>query len=131
MSLNWPSLSGIPPLNLWNFSALARRTSLRPSLNELTNDTENSAKTVDTVNHPDHYTAGGIECIDAIQAALTKEEFRGYIKGNAIKYIWRERLKGGSESMAKAMWYQKRLADTQVSSAGGKLATPGEFESLE
>jgi hypothetical protein len=59
----------------------------------------------DNVNHPAHYTNGSIECIDAIRAALTPEEFRGYCKGNAIKYVWRERLKGGNESMAKAGWY--------------------------
>jgi hypothetical protein len=63
------------------------------------------APTGDNVNHPEHYTAGAIECIEAIRAALTPEEFRGYCKGNAIKYVWRERLKGGNESLAKASWY--------------------------
>lgn len=63
----------------------------------------------DPVNHPPHYKAGGIECIDAIEAALTPEEFRGYCKGNALKYVWRERHKGGAESLAKAQWYLKRL----------------------
>lgn len=64
----------------------------------------------DTVNHPPHYTRGTIECIDAIEAALTAEEFRGYCKGNALKYIWRERHKGGDESVAKANWYLKRIS---------------------
>ena len=59
----------------------------------------------DPVNSPDHYTKGGIECIEAIQAALTAEEFRGYCKGNALKYVWRERHKGGTESLEKAAWY--------------------------
>lgn len=63
----------------------------------------------DMVNQPPHYTAGGIECIEAIKAALTPEEFQGYCKGNAIKYIWRERHKGGKESLAKAQWYVNRL----------------------
>jgi hypothetical protein len=63
----------------------------------------------DPVNHPDHYTNGVIECIDAIQSALTPEEFRGYCKGNAIKYIWRELMKGGNESIAKAQWYLNRM----------------------
>ena len=66
---------------------------------------------VDLVNHPPHYTAGGIECIDAIQSALTPEEFAGYCKGNAIKYIWRMNHKGGRESLAKARWYVNRLFD--------------------
>lgn len=60
---------------------------------------------VDMVNHPPHYTAGGIECIDAIRAALTPDEFRGHCKANAMKYIWRERNKGGDESIRKAIWY--------------------------
>ena len=53
----------------------------------------------DAVNHPPHYNKGGIECIDAIQAALTPEEFRGYCKGNIIKYSWRERHNGGNEDL--------------------------------
>lgn len=60
----------------------------------------------DPVNNPAHYqSASGLECIDAIRAALTPEEFRGYCKGAALKYVWRERLKGGNESLAKAGWY--------------------------
>jgi hypothetical protein len=63
----------------------------------------------DMVNSPDHYTQGGIETIDAIEAALTPEEFRGYCKGNALKYIWRERHKGRNESLEKAIWYLNRI----------------------
>ena len=59
----------------------------------------------DNVNNPPHYKQGKVECIEAIQSALTEEEFRGYCKGNAMKYIWRERHKGGKESIEKAMWY--------------------------
>lgn len=62
----------------------------------------------DPVSNPDHYQ-GEIECIDAIQAALTAEEFRGFCKGNVLKYVWRERRKGGDESLRKAMWYLSRL----------------------
>ena len=63
----------------------------------------------DNVNHPEHYTSGGIECIDAIEAALTPEEFRGFLKGNVIKYTWRERMKAGVESLQKAQWYLNKL----------------------
>jgi hypothetical protein len=65
----------------------------------------------DDVNHPEHYTSGGIECIDAIRAALTPEEFRGFLKGNIIKYTWRERMKGGVESLKKASWYLRKLTE--------------------
>lgn len=64
------------------------------------------------VERPAHYNAGSIECIDAIRAALTEEEFRGYCKGNALKYIWRERHKGHpGEDLQKAEWYLRKAAD--------------------
>ena len=64
----------------------------------------------DNVNNPPHYKQGKVECIEAIQSALTEEEFRGYCKGNAMKYIWRERHKGGTESLEKAAWYLEYVA---------------------
>ena len=64
---------------------------------------------IDNVNHPEHYTSGSVECIDAIQAALTPEEYRGFLKGNVIKYTWRERMKAGVESLQKAQWYLNKL----------------------
>ena len=64
----------------------------------------------DVVNHPSHYTdGGGIECIEAIESQLTVEEYRGYLKGNIAKYVWRERHKGGTESLKKAQFYLDRL----------------------
>jgi len=74
-------------------------------------DTVVTPEEVDMVNAPPHYRQGGIECIDAIRAALTPEEFRGYCKGNAIKYIWRERYKGGNESMDKADYYLNKAQE--------------------
>lgn len=58
---------------------------------------------VDSPN--DHYRQGDIECIDAIRAALTDEEWRGYCKGNVLKYTWREKHKGGDGSLLKAQDY--------------------------
>jgi hypothetical protein len=72
----------------------------------------------DVVNHPSHYTDGSIEAIEAIEAALTNEEFRGYCKGNCIKYIWRERHKGGTESLKKAQWYLDRLIQSDEAQKG-------------
>lgn len=64
----------------------------------------------DNINKPAHYTQGTIECIDAIEAALTPEEFRGYLKGTAMKYIWRMNLKGTPLKCAKkAVWFVDRL----------------------
>ena len=65
----------------------------------------------DLVNHPPHYTDGSIECIAAIEAQLTPEEYRGYLKGNIAKYAWRERHKGGTESLRKARFYLNRLIE--------------------
>ena len=64
---------------------------------------------MDPVNHPGHYTAGGIECIEAIKASMPAGEFAGYLKGNCMKYLWRYQNKGGLESLQKCEWYLKRL----------------------
>jgi hypothetical protein len=65
---------------------------------------------VDMVNHPPHYKVGGIEAIDYIQAKLTAEEFSGYCKGNALKYISRaNHKKDAAEDLRKAIWYLERL----------------------
>lgn len=65
----------------------------------------------DVVNHPPHYTQGGIECIDAIKAALGEEQYEGYLRGACIKYLWRYKMKSGVESLKKAEWYLKRLIE--------------------
>jgi len=67
----------------------------------------------DATNHPAHYTASAVECIDAIRSALTAEEWRGFCKGNVIKYVWRERLKGGREDLKKARWYIDRMLNDE------------------
>lgn len=59
----------------------------------------------DEVEHPSRYTFGGIETIDYIRAKLTPEEFRGYCKGNVLKYVSRERWKGKDEDLQKSMKY--------------------------
>lgn len=64
---------------------------------------------VDVINAPPHYNQGDIECIDAIQAALSPEEFRGHLRACALKYLWRCNHKGGREDLLKAEWYLKRL----------------------
>lgn len=67
----------------------------------------------DPVNRPSHYTHGGIECIDALKSVLTPQEFRGFLKGNAIKYLWRSNHKGKhDEDVSKADWYVSKLVRT-------------------
>ena len=60
------------------------------------------------VDHPSHYTDGNIECIDYIKDKLTAEEFQGFCKGNALKYISRAGKKNPdkyNEDLEKAVWY--------------------------
>lgn len=82
---------------------------MKTAKNPLTTPTSAATQAVEYVNSPDHYNQSGIETIDAIQAALTPEEFRGFCKGNALKYVWRERYKGGPQDLEKAAWYIERL----------------------
>ena len=67
----------------------------------------------DPVNSPEHYTVGGLETIDVMQAKLSEEEFRGYCKGNVLKYLCRSEYKGKSlEDLKKAAWYLNKLIET-------------------
>lgn len=64
--------------------------------------------------NPEHYKHGGIETIEYIEAKMSKEEFYGYLKGNALKYISREGLKSEQimskiEDLKKAHWYIERM----------------------
>lgn len=68
-------------------------------------------KKPDMVNHPPHYTKGGIECLDAIRASMTDDEYKGYLKGNIIKYLWRYEWKNGLEDLKKAQFYQNKLIE--------------------
>lgn len=72
---------------------------------------ESDVKLTDMVNHPPHYTKGGIECLDAIRASMTDDEYKGYLKGNIIKYLWRYEWKNGLEDLKKAQFYQNRLIE--------------------
>ena len=68
----------------------------------------------DKVNHPSHYTAGKVECIDAIEAAVTGlVGFEAVCTANVIKYLWRWKLKNGVEDLQKAKWYLEKLIATQ------------------
>lgn len=63
----------------------------------------------DPVNRPAHYTSGGIECIDAMQAAFGDEAVKAFCLCNAFKHLWRHRNKNGVEDLKKARWYLNRL----------------------
>jgi len=74
---------------------------------------EKKVKTIDPVNSPSHYTNGSVECIDAIESMLTKEEFIGFLRGNILKYQWRYKQKNGAEDLKKAQWYFDKLKEKE------------------
>jgi len=72
--------------------------------------TEELDEEIDVVNNPQHYNTGNIECIEAIQESMSPEAFKGYLKGNTMKYLWRYDYKGkASEDLEKAGWYLNKL----------------------
>ena len=67
-------------------------------------DAQSVAKQTEAVNHPPHYTAGGIETIDFIEAKNLN--FR---LANVVKYVSRASHKGKQlEDLRKAQWYLSR-----------------------
>lgn len=70
---------------------------------------------VDNVNSPNHYASHSIECIVAMEAMLSPEEFIGYLRGNIFKYQWRYKQKNGLEDLKKAQWYQNKLIEKEGS----------------
>lgn len=64
----------------------------------------------DDVNHPLRYTKGGVECIDALDAATVgKPPDEAICVANVIKYLWRYEEKEPVRSLESAEWYLKRL----------------------
>lgn len=69
----------------------------------------------DPVNKPVHYTSSSsIECIDAIKASLSTEQFEGWLRGNVIKYLWRYPHKNKLEDLRKAQFYLNRLITDKI-----------------
>ena len=69
----------------------------------------------DMVNHPKHYTSGtlGIEAINTMKMCSTEDEFMGYLRCNALKYISRFENKNGLEDVKKCAWYVKKYLTVQ------------------
>lgn len=89
----------------------------------------------DNVNHPNHYTVGGIEVIDYIKAKLTPEQFEGYLLGNVIKYVSRHGHKNGLEDLRKAQWCLNKVVEeaelSEFIEAVRPKTEPGEIEKPE
>lgn len=66
----------------------------------------------DVINHPLQYTRGKVECIDAIDAAVSAcPPDEAVCVANIIKYVWRYNDKTPVESLKKAQWYLDRLVE--------------------
>lgn len=72
----------------------------------------------DNVNSPSHYKQFSREVIDTMQGVSTPEEFKGYLKLNAIKYLSRYQGKNGAEDLKKATWYINKLTEVVENEQG-------------
>ena len=72
----------------------------------------------DAVNHPSHYNRYSREVIESIKGLCTPEEFRGYLKGNIIKYSARYPDKGGIQDIDKLAKYTQFLKDFEIEMEG-------------
>lgn len=69
----------------------------------------------DNVNQPSHYLKYKLEMIDNLRNSMTREEYKGFLKGNIIKYISRYQDKNGIEDINKAEWYIIKLKEEEES----------------
>lgn len=96
--LSWPDLY-FQPINLWSVPMAIPTPS------------KETVEQQDNVNHPKHYEfLKDVEAIDVIKLTLTRGEYLGYLKGNALKYRLRAGDKGGEdkalEDLKKSNWYR-------------------------
>lgn len=90
----------------------------------------------DNINHPEHYTQGKVECIDAIEAVTSsmKDGCYAWYTGQVIKYMWRWTKKNGLEDLEKAQFYLNRLIFTykeRKKNERGKMTNKLRYEVLE
>jgi hypothetical protein len=100
---------------VWVYESHDTSVSAFVRINELELIERDAFSKPDNVNHPPHYNQGGIECIEAIKAALGSG-FVSYLRGNVLKYLWRCEHKGGIEDLRKAAFYLDRaIKEMEVS----------------
>jgi len=81
----------------------------------------------DNVNHPEHYS-GKKECIDVMLETQGKEAVKGFCVCNAIKYLYRQRQKGGLEDIKKAVWYLNKYIELCNENKDIKNSSPFSIE---
>lgn len=65
----------------------------------------------DTQVGGNHYTRKAIQPWHAMESWMSPEQFRGFLRGNAIKYLARCDDKGGVEDIKKARHYLDKLIE--------------------
>lgn len=71
----------------------------------------------DPVNHPAHYTQGGMECIDEMVLIFGKGAVMNFCLCNAWKYRYRANAKNGQEDLDKANWYINKFKELKEGGA--------------
>lgn len=112
------TIDGVYLYSLVNYDGYAENIKpvSQPKLNKIVPKRLENAVTFinDKVNAPSHYTNGSIECIDAIKAMLSVDEYTGFLRGNILKYQWRYKHKNGVEDLRKAQWYTNKLIEYSI-----------------
>lgn len=103
-----------PDIPIQKYKAKSPGTKMQEGVSKLAR----AMKQNDPVNNPSHYTQGELEVIDILQDKLTPQEFEGFLKGNILKYTFREGIKNGTEDMKKGAWYMSRLIDFRKKQEG-------------
>lgn len=58
------------------------------------------------------YKHGKLELIDVLKDLLPElDGYEGFCVGNAIKYLWRFKYKGGTEDLEKAKYYINKMKE--------------------
>ena len=83
---------------------------------------------MDAVKEPTHYKTEGIECIELMKYMSTPEEFEGFLKLNAFKYLFRYKNKGGLQDLEKSKQYIEGLVNYTKNPDVVNVFKPTEFE---
>lgn len=85
---------------------------------------EEEAPVEDIVNHPSHYTHGGMECIDEMVLIFGVEAVKHFCVCNAWKYRKRAMYKNGQEDMDKSDWYLRKYYELEHQQGVTTLGKP-------
>ena len=78
----------------------------------------------DNVNHPLHYTNGGIECIDEMELVFGRAAVKAFCLCNVWKYRKRALHKNGQEDLDKADWYMAKYKELEEKDNGNYNKLP-------